>query len=107
MKKLLAVFISVLALAACSAPTEMTNKSSSKNASKAGETISDADVIAKEKQAWDAVRRKDFETFKKIMAGDGVYVSHHGVLDPAGTIKETKELDLTDLTFSDWKVVPI
>src|SRR5712691_1185497 len=41
------------------------------------------------------------------MAEDGMYVSHHGVLDPDGTIKETKELELTDLTFSDWKVVPI
>jgi hypothetical protein len=109
MKKLLAVVISVLALAACAAPTETTNRSSSTNANKAGETmlISDADVITKEKQAWDAVRRKDFESFKKIMAGDGIYVSHHGVLDPAGTIKETKELDLTDLSFSDWKVLPI
>jgi hypothetical protein len=109
MKKLLAGVISVLALAACAAPTETTNKSSSTNANKTGETmaISDADVIAKEKQAWDAVRQKDFESFKKIMADDGIYVSHHGLLDPAGTIKETKELDLTDLSFSDWKVVPI
>lgn len=69
--------------------------------------LSDAEVIAKEKEVWDTVRQKDFESFKKIMAGDGIYVSHHGVLDPAGTIKETKELDLTDLTFSDWKVLPI
>lgn len=108
MKNLLAVVISMLALAACAAPTG-TNKSPSTNASKAGETmaISDADVIAKEKQAWDTVRQKDFESFKKIMAIDGIYVSHHGVLDPAGTIKETSELDLTDLTFSDWKVLPI
>ncbi len=109
MKTLLAVVISTLALAACAAPTETTNKSSSTSANKASETmtISDAEVIAKEKQAWDAVRQKDFESFKKIMAGDGIYVSHHGVLDPGGTIKETKELDLTDLSFSDWKILPI
>src|SRR5207253_3363781 len=67
----------------------------------------DGDVMAKEEQAWEAVQRKDFESFKKIMAGDGVYVSHHGVLDPAGIVRETAELELTDLSFSDWKVVPI
>ncbi len=109
MKKLLAIVISALTLAACAAPPETTNKSAATNANKIAETmaISDADVIGKEKQAWDAVRRKDFDSFKTIMAGDGIYVSHHGVLDPAGTIKETKELDLTDLSFSDWKIVPI
>lgn len=109
MNKLLVVVISALALTACAAPTEITNKSAAPNANKAGAAvpISDAEVIAKEKQAWDAVRQKDFDSFKKIMADDGIYVSHHGVLDPAGTIKETKELDLTDLSFSDWKVLPI
>ena len=109
MKKLLAVVISALACAACGAPIETTNKSAATNANRSGETmpLSDAEVIAKEKEVWNAVRQKDFESFKKIMAGDGIYVSHHGVLDPAGTIKETKELDLTDLTFSDWKVLPI
>jgi hypothetical protein len=69
--------------------------------------MSDAEVIAKEKQAWEAVQKKDFEGFRNIMANDGIYVSHHGILDPAGTIKETNELELTDLSFSDWKVLSI
>ncbi len=69
--------------------------------------MSDAETIDKEKAAWDAVRKKDFDNFKRMMATDGIYVSHHGVLDPDGTISETKELDLTDLSFSDWKVLPI
>jgi hypothetical protein len=111
MRKLLAVVVSALAVCACTGPTETTNKSATTNANKVAETtsptMSDAEVIAKEKQAWEAVQKKDFEGFRNIMANDGIYVSHHGVLDPAGTIKETNELELTDLTFSDWKVLSL
>jgi hypothetical protein len=109
MKNLLVVVLLALALAACAAPTETTNKSAATNANKVPETptISEAEVIAKEKAAWDAVRQKDFAGFRQIMAGDGIYVSHHGVLDPAGTVNEIKELDLTNVSFFDWKVLPI
>jgi hypothetical protein len=109
MKKLLAVVVSALALAACAAPTDIGNKSTTTNSNKLPErsTMSEAEVIAKEKQVWDLVRQKDFDGFRKIMAGDGIYVSHHGILDPAGTVDEIKELDLTDVSFSDWKVIPI
>lgn len=110
MWKLLAVVASALTVCACAGPTEP-NRSATTNANNVAQTtsamMSDAEVIAKEKQAWEAVQKKDFEAFRTMMATDGIYVSHHGVLDPAGTIKETKELELTDLTFSDWKILPI
>ena len=109
MKRLLAIVVFALATAACVAPTENGNKPATINANKTVETssISEAEVIAKEKAAWDAVKNKNSEGFRKIMADNGLYVSHHGVLDPAGIVRETAELDLTDLSFSDWKVVPI
>jgi hypothetical protein len=111
MKRLLAILATVLAAMACTAPTETGNRTGTTNVNKLAETtsaaISEAEVIAKEKEAWDAVKNKDTEAFRRIMATDGIYVSHHGVLDPAGTIKETGELELTDLSFSDWKVLPI
>src|SRR2546427_1636 len=110
MKRLLAVLVSALAAFACTAPTETGNKSAATNANKPAETtstISEAEVIAKEKDAWDAVKNKNSEGFREIMADNGLYVSHHGVLDPDGIVRETAELELTDLTFSDWKVVPI
>jgi hypothetical protein len=110
MKNLLAIMVFGLAAAACSAPTVNTNRSAA-NASTSPatqiSTMSESEVIAKEKEAWQAVKTKDFESFRKIMAGDAIYVSHHGILDPAGTIAETKELELTDLSFTDWKVLPI
>src|SRR6266851_4036747 len=109
--RILAILVSALTAAACTAPTVTTNKSTVTNINAISETkpsaMSEADIIAKEKQAWDAVQKKDFENFRNIMASDGIYVSHHGVLDPAGTINETKELQLTDLAFSDWKVLTI
>lgn len=111
MMKLIAVIMFALIAAACTAPTGTTNKPEATNANALAEKkslpMSDAEIINEEKEAWDAVRKRDFDGFRKIMAGDGIYVSHHGVLDPTGTIKETRELDLTDLTFSDWKVLPI
>ena len=111
MKKLLAISACALALAACAAPTETTNRSGRANANKVAETtspmMSDAEVISKEKKAWEAVQKKDFESFRSIMASDGIYVSHHGVFDPTDTINQTRELEITDLTFSDWKVLPI
>lgn len=111
MKRLLAILVSALVATACVAPTETGNKPAATNAMKGTETtastMSEAEVIAKEKQAWDAVKTRDFEGFRQIMASDGIYVSHHGILDPAGTIDETKELQLTALSFSDWKVLPL
>jgi hypothetical protein len=111
MKRLLAILVSAFAAVACTAPTETGNKPTTTNANRSAEAtsspMSETEVIAKEKQAWDAVKTKDSEGFQKIMANDGIYVSHHGILDPAGTINETKELELTDLSFSDWKVLPI
>jgi hypothetical protein len=111
MKRLLAVLVSAFAAVACAAPTETGNKSATTNANKPAETtstaISEAEVVTKEKNAWDAVKNKDSVGFRKIMADNGVCVSHHGVLDPAGIVKETADLELTDLSFSDWKVVPI
>ena len=108
MKRLLAVIVSALASFACTAPPG--NNSAITNANKPAETtstISEAQVIAKEKDAWDAVKNKNPEGFRKIMADNGLYVSHHGVLDPAGIVRETAELELTELSFSDWKVVTI
>src|SRR2546423_5068095 len=111
MKRLLAVLMSALAAVACATPNEMGNKPANTNSNKPAETtsstISEADVIAKEKNAWDSVKNKDSVGFRKIMADNGLYVSHHGVLDPAGIVKETADLELTDLSCSDWKVVPI
>ena len=110
MKELVAVVVCALVLAACATPTETGNKTATNVNKATGTTIStmsEAEVIAKEKEAWDLVRRKDFDGFRTIMASNGVYVSHHGVLDPAGTVNQVKELELTDLSFSDWKVLPI
>ena len=111
MKRLLAVLVSALVAVACAAPNETGSKPANTNANKPAETtsstISEGEVIAKEKNAWDAVKNKESVGFRKIMADNGLYVSHHGVLDPAGIVKETADLELTDLSFSDWKVAPI
>ena len=41
------------------------------------------------------------------MASDYIEVTDGGVYDKAGTIADLKELNFTDATFSDWKMLPI
>ena len=40
-----------------------------------------------------------------MLADDFIYIAGDGVYDKAGTVDGVKNLDLTDLTLSDWKVV--
>jgi len=64
-----------------------------------------ADVTAKEKQIWDALKSKDHEAFGKMLSSDFVYVSNDVVADKAGTINGLKEFAPTEVTLSDWKSV--
>jgi hypothetical protein len=64
----------------------------------------DEAIIAQEKQVWDAIKNKDFDGFAAMLADDQIYISDDGVHDKADTIKGVKELALTDVSLSDWKV---
>ena len=69
--------------------------------------ISEADVIAKEKAAWDAIKNKDFDTYGKMLADDSVEILPDAVHDKAATLAGVKEFEPTEVTFSDWKYLPI
>jgi hypothetical protein len=68
---------------------------------------SEADMIAKEKAAWDTLKKKDYDAFGNILASDYIEVTDEGVFDKPGIIADVKSFDLTDATFSDWKMIPI
>src|SRR6266446_6890422 len=79
MKKILALVCFLVAVAAC-ATQPPGNKDTMSNANKGGEmkstaAPSEADIIAKEKAGWDAIKKKDW--------------------------------DLSDITYSDWKMLTI
>lgn len=111
MKKVL-VLVSLLLLAAACATQPSGNSNTTANANKAGETKStaapsEADLIAKEKSAWDAFKRKDVDGFKKLLAPEYLEVIDTGLKDTAAAVDSMKDIDITDVTFSDWKMTPI
>lgn len=111
MKKLL-VLLSLLVLGAACATQPSGNSNTTANTNKAGEmkstaAPSEADLIAKEKSAWDAFKRKDVDGFKKLLAPEYVEVIDSGLKDTAGAVASMKDIDITDVTFSDWKMTPI
>ena len=110
--KNLTVLLSLLLLTAACATQPTANKEMATNANKTAETKttsspSEADLIAKEKSAWDAFKRKDADAFGKILAPEYVEVLDSGVLDKTTSIAGMKDFDVTDVTFSDWKMTPI
>jgi hypothetical protein len=116
MKKILVLVSLLIAAAACStAPSgnkDVTANANSANANKGGEIkstamVSESDIIAKEKASWDAIKKKDWDGFGKMLATDYIEVLDDGVHDKASTLTQIKDFDLSDVTFADWKMLPI
>jgi len=114
MKKILAL-VSLLVLAAACATQPSGNKdmpANANNANKPAETkstgpASEADIIAKEKAAWDAFKRKDADAFGKLTAPDYIEVLDTGAQDKATSIAGMKDFEIEDVTFADWKMIPV
>ncbi len=109
MKKILALVSFLTVLAACTAPTGNTNMTSNANTNTTAETkstagASEADLIAKEKAGWDAIKKKDWDGLGKLLASDFIDVENDGVYDKAGSIASLKDYNLTDITYSDWRM---
>ena len=111
MKKILVLACFLVVAAACS--TEPSgNKDTMSNANKTMESksaaaVSDAEIIAKEKAGWDAIKKKDWDALGKILTNDFIDVEDDGVYDKAGSIASLKEYSLSDVTFSDWKMLTV
>lgn len=112
MKKLLAL-VSLLVIAACAPPTNNnvdvgTNRATNSNTGiSAAAVLSEADAIAKEKAIWDTIKNKDYAAFGNMLADDQVEVSAEGLYDKAQSIAMVKEFEPSELTFSDWKFLPL
>jgi hypothetical protein len=85
--------------------TTTTSVTSSPAATATPQSVNEADIIAKEKEAWDAIKRKDADAFAALLADDFTYVAFTGVYDKAQTVQIVKDFEITDLAFSDIKVV--
>jgi len=90
----------------------MDNKNMTSNANTGKEMKStagpsEADIEAKEKASWDDIKKKDWDAFGKILTSDYLEALDDGIHDKAGTIEAVKNLELSDVTYSDWKMTTI
>ena len=111
MKKIL-VLVSLLVLAvACAAPPTNREAAPSANANTAAvrssAPLTEADAIAKEKQIWDTIQKKDYDAFGNMLTDDFIEVTSEAVYDKAGSITGVKGFEPSEVTFADWKFVPI
>src|ERR1700682_6370408 len=108
MKKILALVSFLVFAAACAMqPTTNTNMSNTNTSTMKSAAPSEADMIAKEKAAWDTLKKKDYDAFGNLLASDYIEVTDESVFDKPGIVADVKNFDLTDATFSDWEMLAI
>ncbi len=114
MKQIFVLTLLLIAVSGCaqptSAPQQTTNTNTVANKQTAATqtaTISEADVIARENQVWDALKRKDFDTFASFLAEDQMEVEPTGVYDRAGTLNAVKQVDFANSSLGDFKVLKL
>lgn len=115
MKRIILLALFLLAASGCAktteapsnnAPTQPANTNANTTATpKAAMTAADSEVAVKEREIWDAIKKKDSAAFAAMLADDFTYVTSDGVYDKAGTVAGVKQIDATEITFSDWKTV--
>jgi hypothetical protein len=107
MKKILALASFLLIATACNNQPATTNTTTPSTPTAKSAAPSEADAIAKEKAIWDTLKKKDLVAFGSMLASDYIEVGDDGVFDKAAIIADVTSLDLTEATFSDWKMLPI
>ncbi|MDX6610904.1 MAG: hypothetical protein QOD75_90 [Blastocatellia bacterium] len=109
MKKLFALVSFLVLAAACTTEPPVNKAPVNANTTPAKSTapVSEADATAREKAVWDALKKKDMDAFGNMLATDYIEVSDDGVFNKAAIINELKDLAVSDVSFSDWKMLPI
>ena len=110
MKKILVLVSIVLVIAGCAAPPTNRDSAPSTSTNRAAEApvqLTEAEAIAREKNVWDVLKKKDYDLFEKLLTADYLEVASDGVYDKAGIVSFLKDLDFTDATFSDWRMLQI
>ncbi|MDQ5844691.1 MAG: nuclear transport factor 2 family protein [Acidobacteriota bacterium] len=110
MKKILLLVGAMIVAAACGPPSNTNQVATNLNtntAEPASPAITETDAIAKEKAIWDAIKNKDYDAFSNFLAAEQLEVLPEGVSDKAQSLAGVKQFEPSELTFSDWKFMPI
>lgn len=76
-------------------------------ASNESENSIEATLIAREKEVWEFIKKKDVQGFSSALADDQLYVNGDGVHTKAETVKSVAEGTLSDYSLDEWKVLMI
>jgi hypothetical protein len=118
MRKVCVILVASLALAATcmgqSAPTSQPDSgrikpptATSTGGSATVDNKLEAMLIAREKEVWELIKKKDAQGFAAYLAEDQLYVNSQGVHSKAETVKGIAPEGPSDLTLDDWKVVMV
>jgi hypothetical protein len=109
MKKSYALVLLLVLAAACATPPTNREAAPTNTAATAptSTAISEADAIAKEKAIWDAIKNKDYEAYANTLADDQIEVAADGTYDKAASIAAVKQFEPAEISFADWKLLPI
>lgn len=109
MKKIFVIVSLLIVAAACAAPpTNQSAPSANTNSAEtSAATMTEADAIAKEKAAWAALEKKDYDAYGNLLTSDFIEVGDDGVVDKAGSVAASKDFTVADTRFSNWKMLPI
>jgi hypothetical protein len=109
MKRILALVTFLVVAVACTEPPPPNAPSSNANnaTAKTPAAVSEADAIAREKATWEAIKKKDYDGFANMLATEYLEIGGDGVYDKPGIVGYLKDLTVADVTFADWKMLPI
>ncbi|MDT5262465.1 MAG: hypothetical protein QOC61_1469 [Acidobacteriota bacterium] len=115
MKKVIVLAALLIAASACATTTTNTNENANATANSnvsatpapTPQGVSQADIEAKERQIWDAIKAKNWDAFAANLADDFVIVLERGVETKAQTLDSIKKYDLTEYTFSDIRFIKV
>lgn len=73
---------------------------------KSTEAVAD-DPVAREKQVWDSIKKRDYDRFASFLADDQLEVFPWGVNDKTASLSGVKQADLSNAVLSDFKTIKV
>ena len=65
------------------------------------------DPVEREKQVWDAIKKRDYDRFASFLAEDALEVFAWGVNDKAGSLRDIKQANLSSAVLSEYRTVKV
>jgi hypothetical protein len=115
MKRLLALAALLLTASACTTTTNTNTGAGNANANANATPVAaatpagptQADLEAKERAVYDAIKAKNWDAFAALLDEGFVIVGSDGTHDKAGTVEYLKKYDLTEYTLSDVRFLKV